>query len=237
MNAHAPTKSPVTYHHDITQGTPEWLELRRGKLTASEMKLLVTPTLKVAANDKVRAHVWELLAQRITGRVEEKFQSDKMLRGHAEEAEARYVYETRYQPVEVCGLITNDRHGFTLGYSPDGLVGANGLIEAKSRDTKFQVETICGWEVPEDHWIQVQAGLLISERNWLDFLSYSNGMPMAAIPVEPDPLVHEAILAACHAFETTMKTKLDEYRGRLVERAERLTPTIYSPPAYGEIRV
>jgi len=224
----------VTYHHDITQGTPEWLELRRGRLTASEMKFLVTPTLKVAANDKERAHLWDLLAQRITGRVDEKYQFDAMLRGHAEEAEARYTYETHYQAVEVCGFVTNDRHGFTLGYSPDGLVGANGLIECKSRLSKFQVETICKWEVPDEHVIQLQSALLISEREWLDFISYSNGMHMAAIPVEPDPVVHDAILNAADLFERKMATKLEEYRGRLVEHAQRLIPTIYSPPE-GEI--
>jgi predicted phage-related endonuclease len=220
----------VTYHHDIVQGSNEWLELRRGKLTASEMKLLVTPTLKVASNDKERAHLWELLAQRITGRIDEKYQGDHMLRGHAEEAEARYAYETNYRPVEVCGFVTNDSWGFTLGYSPDGLVGAKGLIEVKSRLAKYQVETICGWQVPDEHLIQVQAALLITGREWLDFLSYSNGMHMATIPVEPDPLVHEAILNAAHAFEAKMAAKIAEYQARLAEKAERLIPTIYNPP-------
>lgn len=225
----------VTYHHDITQGTPEWLELRRGKLTASEMKFLVTPTLKVASNDKERAHLWELLAQRITGRVDEKYQGDAMLRGHAEEAEACYLYEQHYRAVEVCGFVTNDRWGFTLGASPDRLVGPKGLIECKSRLAKFQVETICNWEVPDEHRIQVQTELLVAEdREWLDYVSYSNGMHMAAIPVEPDPLVHEAILNAAHTFEVKLKTKLEEYRGRLAEKAQRLIPTIYSPPE-GEI--
>jgi hypothetical protein len=154
--------------------------------------------------------------------------------GHAEEAEARYLYENRYQAVEVCGFVTNNRHGFTLGYSPDGLVGANGLIECKSRMSKYQIETICGWRVPDEHLIQVQAGLLISERNWLDFISYSNGLHMATIPVEPDANVQDAILNAADLFEKKLATKLEEYRGRLAEHAQRLIPTIYSPPE-GEI--
>lgn len=226
----------VTYHYDITQGTPEWLELRRGRLTASELKLLVTPTLKVASNDKERTHLWELLAQRITGRIEERYQFDAMLRGHAEEAEARYVYESNYQPVEVCGFVTNDRWGFTLGYSPDGLVGVNGLIECKSRVAKYQVETICGWQVPDEHLIQIQAALLISERKWIDFISYSNGMPMATMTIEPDPVVHEAIIEASTKFEEKLAAKLAEYHERLASNAERLIPTIYSPPL-GDIRI
>ena len=57
----------IRYHYDIEQGTPEWLALRCGILTASEIKLIMTPTLKVASNDKERAHLFELIAQRSTG--------------------------------------------------------------------------------------------------------------------------------------------------------------------------
>lgn len=219
----------VLYHHDLVQGTPEWLQKRCGLLTASEMKHLVTPTLKVASNDKERTHLWELLSQRITKRVVEGYQGENMLRGHAEEAEARYTYETHYAPVEVCGFITNDRWGFTLGCSPDGLVGEDGMIECKSRVAKYQVETICGWKVPDEHLIQVQAELLVSERAWLDFVSYSNGMHMVSIEVEPDPLVHEAIVEAATKFEAKIAAKLAEYQDRLASGA-RLIPTIYSPP-------
>ena len=38
--------------------------------------------------------------------------------------------------------MTNDDHGVVIGYSPDGLVGDDGLIECKSRRQKYQIETI-----------------------------------------------------------------------------------------------
>jgi nitrite reductase/ring-hydroxylating ferredoxin subunit len=253
MNAISPLAGP-TYHRDLIQGTPEWLQARCGLLTASELKLIVAPPPEpetrikkngepykqrewnpVASNDKERAHLFELLAQRINQRVEEGFQGYDMLRGHAEEAEARYVYERYYAPVEVCGFITNNKWGFTLGYSPDGLVGENGLIECKSRKAKFQVETIIAQKVPDEHVIQCQAALLISEREWLDFVSYSNGMCMATITVEPDPIVQEAIIEAATAFEARLAAKLDEYRNRIASGA-RLIPTIYSPPL-GDIQL
>lgn len=219
----------VTYHHDIQQGSEEWIALRCGLLTASEMKLILTPTLKMASNDKERTHLYELLSQRITQRVKPHYESQDMIRGHAEEAEARYLYDTHYAKVETCGFITNDRWGFTLGASPDGLVGANGMIEAKSRDAKYQVETLCARAVPSEHVIQCQALLLISEREWLDFLSYSNGMPMYALQVEPDPVVQEAIIEAATAFEARLNAKFEEYIACLNSGA-RLIPTEYSPP-------
>ena len=60
----------VIYHDDLIQGSDEWLQIRCGLLTASEMKHILTPTLKVANNDKTRAHAYELAFQRITQYVE-----------------------------------------------------------------------------------------------------------------------------------------------------------------------
>ena len=107
------------YHADLDQGSEAWLAARCGLLTASEMKLILTPTLKVAKNDNSRAHVYELLAQRISGHVEPSYIGDDMLRGMSEEVDARLLYEKTSAPVQTVGFITNWKWGFTLGYSPD----------------------------------------------------------------------------------------------------------------------
>lgn len=214
----------ITIHRHLIQGTDEWLAARCGMLTASEMKLIVTPTLKAASNDKERAHLYELAAQRITGYVEPAYISDDMLRGEADEAEARVLYAQHYAPVEEVGFITNSRWGFTLGYSPDGLVGANGLIEVKSRRQRFQAETIAKLEVPADFMVQIQTGLLVAERDWLDFVSYSGGMPMVTMRVYPDRDMQTAILTAAEAFEDRLSALLSRYAERL-ESGARLIPT------------
>jgi len=213
----------VAYHHDIAQGTQEWLDARRGLLTASEMCKIITPTLKVASNDVSRAHVYEIAAQRITGHVEEGYTSYDMMRGHEEEIDARDHYQQHYAPVEHVGFITNDRWGFKLGYSPDGLVGSIGLIEAKSRKPRFQIETIVKGAIPPEHVIQVQAGLLISEREWCHFLSYSGGLPMDVIPAEPIPEIQQAIVEAATAFEARVAEVIEAYHAAVKERG--LHPT------------
>ena len=162
----------ITYHENLIQGSPEWHQARCGLLTASEMKLILTPTLKIAANDKQRAHFYELMAQRITGYVDPAYISEDMLRGKEEEIDARIAYEEHYDIVREVGFVTNDKWGFTIGYSPDGLVGTNGQIECKSRRQKFQVETILSDEMPIEFSLQVQTGLLVTEREWCDFISY-----------------------------------------------------------------
>lgn len=204
------------YHRDLIQGTEEWLQQRCGLLTASEMRhCLTVKTLKVADNDKTRAHIWELLFQRLTGFVEPHYVNDDMLRGHDDEIEARGQYAKHYAPVEEVGFITNDQWGFMLGYSPDGLVGDDGLIECKSRRGKFQVQTIAENEVPEEYVLQLQTGLLVTGRKWIDFISYSGGLPMFVKRVEPDPLIQGAILTAATVFELKLAEKEREYRASL----------------------
>jgi predicted phage-related endonuclease len=209
-------KSHITYHDDIIQGSDEWLAQRCGLITASEMRhLLTVKTLKVADNDKTRAHIWELLFQRETGYVEPQYVSDDMLRGQEDEFYARQLYAEHFAPVTEVGFITNDSWGFTIGYSPDALVGDDGLIEVKSRRGKYQIQTIAENEVPEEYVLQLQTGLLVTGRKWIDFVSYSGGLPLFRKRVEPDPLIQGAIVAAATAFEAKLADKQREYRATI----------------------
>ena len=205
----------VRIHHDLYQGTDEWLAARCGMLTASEMSLIVTPTFKVAKNEKEKAHLYELLAQRIGGYVEPHFVSYDMARGHEDEIEALALYARHFAPTEAVGFITNDKWGFTLGYSPDALVGSDGLVETKSRRQKNQIETfvvhVLAETIPADYVIQIQTGLLVSERSWCDLISYSGGLPLARIRAYPDPKIQAAIVEAAAAFEERLAAAREQY--------------------------
>ena len=205
----------VRHHPNVEQGSDEWLQLRCGLLTASEMKLILTPTLKVANNDKTRAHAYELAFQRLTNYVEPQYISDAMLRGQEDEVYARLAYTEHYAPVTETGFITNDKWGFTIGYSPDGLVGDDGLIECKSRCGKYQVQTIATNEVPDEYTLQLQTALLVSEREWIDFISYCGGLPVFVKRVEPDLEIQEAIIAAATGFQGRVDDIVREYRATL----------------------
>ena len=205
----------IKYHNDLIQGSDDWLSARCGLITASEVRLIMTPTLKVANNDKSRAHLWELLAQRISGYVEPQYVGDEMLRGWADEITARDLYSQHHAPVQEVGFVTNDEWGFTIGYSPDGLVGADGLLEGKSRRQKYQVQTIATGEVPEEYTLQLQTGLLVTGRAWVDFTSYSGGLPMFVQRVLPDLTIQAAIIAAAEEFEMKIAENLAAYRARV----------------------
>lgn len=207
----------VVIHTGLEQGSEEWHAARCGMLTASEMKLCVTPTLKIADNEKTRAHVWELAAQRISRYVEPSYIGDDMLRGWEDEILARAKYEEHTgRKVEEVGFITNDKWGFTLGYSPDGLVvGEKGAIECKSRRQKYQVQTIVEWYrdkvIPTDYAIQVQTGLLVAELDWIDLVSYSGGLHMPIMRVHPDLKTQEAIVEAAAGFEAKVSDAMTDY--------------------------
>ena len=219
----------ITYRPDLTQGSSEWMAARCGLLTASEMKLIITPTLKIASNDKERAHLYELLAQRITQYVEPAYVSDAMLRGMDDEIEALVQYGKTYAPVKTVGFVTNDKWGFTIGYSPDGLVGDDGQVECKSRSQKYQIQTLCDYvavdAIDPDFMIQVQTGLLVTERKFCDLVSYSGGLPMATVRVPPNEDIQSAIVAAATAFEKRLDEKMAKYM-EVLESKARLIPTI-----------
>ena len=216
-------RSWPVYYHELEQGTDEWLATRKGVLTASNMKLVITPTLKAAKNDKARAIIHQLVADNVTDFIEPNYSTFAMMRGHEEEIEACCLYSEKYSEIKECGFITNDKWGFTLGYSPDGLVNDDGLVEVKSRMSKHQAKTIISNEVPDEYMMQLQTGLLVSERKWIDFISYSGGMPMFVKRVLPDPEIQTAIIEATSIAYEQVNDMLKQYN----ENSKDLHPTLF----------
>jgi len=196
---------------DLIQGSDEWLEQRRGIVTASVVGKLLTTTGRVAANDYSRALTTLLVAERITGYTDPVYVSDDMLRGTEDEPRAVEVYSEHYAPVTTTGFMVRDDWSFRIGYSPDGLVGDDGLIEVKSRRQKKHLTTILNDEVPAENMPQIQCGLLVSGREWCDYLSFCGGMPLYCKRVHPDQRWFDAIVAAVEQFEATANAMVARY--------------------------
>ena len=201
---------------DLVQGSDEWMSQRRGIVTASVVGRLLTATGKVANNDTSRAFVAQLVAERITGWTDPVFVSDDMLRGHDDEPHAVAAYEAHTgASVEHVGFmvreVERDGWSFRAGYSPDGLVGDAGLIEVKSRRAKKQVQTILEGEVPSENMAQIQCGLWVSGRAWLDYVSYAGGMPLFVKRVLPDQQWFDSIETAITSFELAASMMIDDY--------------------------
>lgn len=206
MNEYA---SELTVHGDLVQGSDEWLKARAGILTASTIGKLIAPkTLKPASNETARGLVGTLVAERLTGWVEPTYPTRAMERGTWDEPLAREAYakHTGVTVTEVGFMTREYKHAdqtFTLGYSPDGLVGDTGLIEIKSRSQKVQLQTILSGEVPVENMAQLQAGLMISDRDWIDYVSFCGGMPLFIKRIKPDPAWVSVILDVAAELEAT----------------------------------
>jgi putative phage-type endonuclease len=192
----------ATYYFEIDQGTDEWFAVRRGKITASAISRLLTASGKPASNDTSRGMVFQLLAERLTGESEPSYCNDDMMRGTMLEPYARDLYAQHYAPVQECGFITATLSGVELGYSPDGLVGDDGLIEIKSPRQKTHLQSLLTNEVPAQYISQVQTGLAVSGRSWCDFISYAPGLPLFVKRCVRDEItIAQLILAAQQAEE------------------------------------
>jgi putative phage-type endonuclease len=202
-----------TYRFDIEQGSDEWHAIRRGVITASAISRLLTGTGKPANNDTSRAQLYQLLAERITGESDPGFYNDDMARGHLLEPYARDLYSQHYNEVQECGFISCQISGVVIGYSPDGLVGDDGLIEIKSPRQKTHLKTLLTNQVPGEYIPQVQTGLAVSGRAWCDFISYAPGLPLFVRRVERDELVIGQIIAAAQAAEEQLAAMLVIYEG------------------------
>jgi hypothetical protein len=130
-------------------------------------------------------------------------------RGKEFELLARDLYQIREEvTIEEVAIILN--HG--IGYSPDGLIGDNGLTEIKSKLPKFQVGVILAGEVPKEHVAQCQGGLYVSGREWIDFISYWKGMPLFVKRMYRD----EAYIAKLAERVTTFNELLEDRMAKVL---------------------
>lgn len=211
----APDEGVLTVHADVAQRSEAWYALRLGIVSASTVGRLLTPTLKPADNDTSRRTLLTLAGERITGWAEPNHISPDMWRGIDEEPLAREAYSEHFVPVRECGFMVRDFGGFSLGLSPDGLVGDDGLIEIKSRLHHTQLSTVLADDpVPTTVMAQLQTALLVSGRSWIDYISYSAGMALWVHRVLPDPVWQRAIRATAAVAEERIAATIATYHER-----------------------
>ena len=199
----------------LEQGTDEWHAARAGIVTMSALDaVLVNGRGESGFGVGAFTYMNELIGERFTGRPVVNFSSASTQRGHDDEPVARELYEIETDSkVENVSIILN--HG--CGYSPDGLVGNDGLIEIKSKLPKFQVAILLENEVPKEHEAQIYGGLWCAEREWLDFVSYCEGMPLFIKRVYRDEAkirnIAERVKIFYELLEQRMETVIKNSRG------------------------
>ena len=122
------TSSHVRIHDDLIQGGDEWLAQRCEQLTASEVEADHHRLSRVADNENPPARLRTALPAPHLASSKTAVRVRRHAAGRADEIYPRR-HENTTRAGSRTGFITNNRWGFTIGYSPDGLVGDDGLIE------------------------------------------------------------------------------------------------------------
>lgn len=156
---------------DCDQNSPEWFAHRAGLVTASNFA-----TVMAKGEGKTRrTYMLKLAGEIITGEATEGYTNSHMERGHAMEDDARMMYSfmTDVEPLRVGFIRNGDK-----GYSPDSLIGSNGLLEIKSKLPHLMIEVLLKDQFPPEHKAQCQGGLWVSEREYIDIVCYWPKMPL-----------------------------------------------------------
>lgn len=207
--------------HQCVQGTTEWLHLRAGIPTASEFDKIITPGGKLSKS--AEPYRYRLLAERCMGHPCEEYISLWMQRGSQMEIDAVRFYEFQSDVETVpVGFITNDSE--TVGASPDRLVGDEGLLEIKVPSPGVHMAyLLASGGAYEAYKVQVQGQLWITDRKWVDVLSYHPELKPALIRIERDEdfiwKIEDLVIAFSNELEKDYEFVLE--RGYVKQPEER----------------
>jgi hypothetical protein len=159
--------------YDIQQNTDDWLQMRAGRLTSSNLGKVMANYGK-AFGEPAKKLAVQIAIERITGQpIANNYSNDHMERGHEQEPVARMLYEEQtFCDVTNGGFYCDDN----IGCSPDGVVGV-GAIEIKSVIESVQFSNVRRQAVDPAYKWQCVGNLKFTGSEWLDFISYCEGFP------------------------------------------------------------
>lgn len=157
-------------HHDYPQGSDEWLQCRSGVITASRFKDARDTLKSGAPSAKCTGYAAQVALERIAGRpVDKTFQNWQMREGQEQEGFARMAYEASTGLiVDEVGFVTTDDSLF--GYSADGVIGDDGLLEIKTILSGEVALTVCGRRDLSGYMDQCLGGMWLTGRKWIDLV-------------------------------------------------------------------
>jgi len=159
------------------QRDAQWFRDRAGKITASRMADIMART-KTGPSASRKNLITRLAIERLIGTCVETYSNAAMQRGIELEDEARRTYEDHeLLAVEQVDFVQHPKFPF-ISCSPDGLVGADGMVEIKcpSAEAKHYEALRYGAHAQEYRW-QLQGQLWVTDRQWVDAVSYDPRFP------------------------------------------------------------
>jgi len=161
----------------MEQRSDEWFSARLGKVTASRVSDLMARTKSGYSASRAN-YMAELICERLTGQPAERFSNAAMQWGTDTEPHAKAAYSfMRDASVVEVGFVPHPTIP-DFGASPDGLVGADGLIEIKCPNTATHIDTLLNDGIDGKYITQMQVQMACTGRQWCDFVSFDPRLPV-----------------------------------------------------------
>ena len=161
---------------DLVQGSEAWRRARAGSLGASSMHEAIA-RIKTGWGASRYNLMGRLIAERLSGRPIDMFQSAAMRWGNQMEPEARSAYEfLTGREIELVGIVP---HPKIIGShaSPDCFVNEDGLLEIKCPETHTHIDTLLTGYFNACYATQAQWQMACTGRNWVDLVSFDPRLP------------------------------------------------------------
>lgn len=159
----------------VIQGTEEWFNLKRGKISATHMADILMKPTQAGYNN----YLMQLALERMTGRTEPTYTNFDMQNGIDLEPLARDCYE--FETGRTIDLVAWVNHPTipNAGCSPDGIIMAeDGGVEIKCPKPKTHAGYRLTEEIDRDYILQTQWQMACQPwQNWIDFVSYCPAFP------------------------------------------------------------
>ena len=160
----------------MIQRSDEWNCARLGNVTASRVADIM-PGVRGGYLASRKNYMAELICERLTGKPQESFQSEPMIRGIELEPYARSMYEAKNGVwVTEVGYLPHPTIEH-FGGSPDGLVGEDGLIEIKCPNTATMIDVLMTEKVDRIYYTQMQVYMILAGAQWCDYVVYDDRLP------------------------------------------------------------
>ena len=189
--------------HEVNQGEEEWLKLRVGKVTASELSALVTPDFKIRTGEGPHTYLCQKLAEAYRGKPLPQFSTHATEEGQMQEDEARSWYCLTHTDHKLRNVGFVEHDDGRCGVSPDALLGEDGGLEIKCPQPTNHVRYVLSGTVPKDYLAQVHMSLYVTGRAWWRFVSYRRCYPPLVVNVPRDEEIMGKIQSALSAFYVT----------------------------------
>jgi predicted phage-related endonuclease len=152
---------------ECEQQSDDWWIAKRGVPSASNFS-----DVMAGGEGKTRTrYLKRLAAEVVWGMRREEYRNAAMDRGNRMEPQLRATYALvkNVEPKQVGFVKRTLKVGFA-GYSPDAFVGEDGLLECKSVAGDLMIDLMEENRVPPEHMKQLQGGLWVSGRKWIDIV-------------------------------------------------------------------